>query len=126
VRLAELSSRPHLHAAALCAGFAFANALRAPAAPVFAAGALLALVAVLVQEPTRTALVLIAIGLLGWSWAGTRLDAIDRSPLAAAIDTAERARAVVLAPPRRGRFEIRAEARASRFGRMRLSEPVEL
>jgi competence protein ComEC len=126
VRVGELRGRPHLHVAALCAGLAFANALRVPAAPAFTVGALVAVAAVLTEEPARTALLLLAVALFGWSWAGARLDAIDRSPLAAAIDTAERARVVVVAPPRHGRFEIRVEARISRFGRLRLSEPVEL
>ena len=120
-----LARRPtHTALAALCLGLAGANLFR-PAAPVAltaAGGCLLWALA----RPRERRLVPLALALVfgGWSWASARLDELDRSLLAERIGTAERARVVVTAPPRRGRFELRTTATVLRFGALRPHEPV--
>src|SRR5439155_1003776 len=71
-------------------------------------------------------LVAISVALLlgGWWWGSVRLDALDRSPLAARIGTAERLRVVVTSTPRPGRFDIRAQGKVTRFGTLRPDESV--
>jgi competence protein ComEC len=62
----------------------------------------------------------------GWWWGSVRLDALDRSVLLPLVDTSERARLVVTAPPRRGPFELRVPVEVRRFGRQALHEPAQL
>jgi competence protein ComEC len=66
----------------------------------------------------------LALALFGWWWGSMRLDALDRSPLAAEIGTAERARVIVTSEARRGRFDQRAQGRVVRYGRLRPDEAV--
>jgi competence protein ComEC len=119
-----LRGRPHVHAAALCAGIAAANAARPPTVLAFAAACLAAVVALAAEGDVRLAAAAAAIALLGWTWGAQRLDAIDRSPLAPAIGTAERVRAVVTAPARRSRYRERVPVQVLEFGELRLSEPA--
>ncbi len=108
---------------ALCAGIAVANLGRSHGAgPAGLAVGSSMLAAVLPGQ--RLALVVLALVLAGWWWGSARLDAIDRSPLTALLGTAERARVVVTAPPRRSRFAVRVQAQAQRFGDLEVSEPV--
>src|SRR5918911_408423 len=83
--------------AALCVGLAAANVARAPSGFILAAAAAAAI--------SRRALLLVfALALVGWWWGSARLEALDRSPLAARIGTAARTRVVVTGETRRGRF----------------------
>jgi competence protein ComEC len=118
-----LIGRPHLPALAACAGLVFACAFRIGLAGwVLAAVAFISAAAV---EPAQRPLALcIALALAGWAWGSTRLEALDRSPLAAHVDEAGRAVAVTTAPPRIGRFGIRVEGRIRRFRDISVSEPV--
>jgi competence protein ComEC len=106
----------HTLAAALCLGLAFANAARVTTPIVLVAGAAAAL--------KRGLFVALSLTLLGWWWGSVRLDALDRSPLAAEIGTAARARVVVTGDPKRGRFDQRAPGRVIRYGRVMANEPV--
>jgi competence protein ComEC len=60
----------------------------------------------------------------GWGWGSARLDALDRSVLLPLVDTSERARLVVTAPARYGRYEVRVPVDVRRFGRLELREPA--
>ena len=72
----------------------------------------------------RVAGVAVAVVLVGWWWGSARLDVLDRSPLATSIGRAGRARVVVTAPGRPGRYDVRVEARIVRFGGRPVREPV--
>jgi competence protein ComEC len=124
VTIGSLRGRPHVHAAALCGGIALANAARVPATAAFAAACAAALVALLTAGDARLAAAATAVALLGWCWGSQRLEAIDRSPLAREIGTAERVRAVVTAPVRRSRYRLRVPVQVARFGELRLGEPA--
>jgi competence protein ComEC len=100
-------SRPH--AVALVASLGVAAAAAIPAGPI-----------------ARLGLFAVLLGLLGWWWGGARLDVLDRSPLQPEIDRAGRGLIVVTAPPRMGRFEIRAQARVTWFREERVDESVQL
>src|SRR5207302_4288924 len=116
----------HLLAGSLCIGLVLANVsrLHALALAGFVAAAV---AAVVVPVPTaRFALAAAVLCALGWWWASTRLDALDRSPLLAQVGSAGRGVVVVTAPHRRGRFDVRAQARVRRFGGARVDEPVQL
>jgi competence protein ComEC len=118
----RLSDRPaQAIVLAACIGLAFANALRIGIlALVFA---LVALAATRFAEHCLLTVAL-AVSCAGWWWGSARLAALDRSPLAARIGTAERLRAVVTATPRRGRFDIRVEGTVVRYGMVRPDEHV--
>jgi competence protein ComEC len=107
---------PQLLAGALCGGLACANLARVGSAAVLLLGA--ALVAV-----PRFGLAA-GVALTGWWWGSVRLDQLDRSALVASVGEAGRARVAVTAPPRRGRFEIRAPALVTVFARRPVHEPV--
>jgi len=120
----NVAQRPAQGAAAtLCAGLACANVVRGGAVLLVPAIAL-ALACLVAAAPLRVACLAAAVFFAGWWWGGARLDAIDRSPLSGRIGTAERVRAVVTSPPRKGRFDIRAEATVLRFGLLRPQERV--
>jgi competence protein ComEC len=114
----------HLLVGAACGGISAANVARVH----WAGGAGLALGSSLVLAVAlpehRVLLAAVAVLLAGWCWGSGRLDTIDRSPLTRLLGTAEQARIVVTAPPRRSRFDVRAEAELSRFGRFHVSEPI--
>jgi competence protein ComEC len=109
---------------AACCGIAAANVVRLHAAGVAAVAIGASALVAAVVPSQRLLLVALAVGLGGWWWASARLEAIDRSPLTRLLGTAEQARVVVTAPPRRSRFSIRAQAEMRRFGALRTSEPV--
>jgi competence protein ComEC len=109
---------PQLLAAALCAGLALANVARAGGSVV------LLLAAALIAAPRVGPIV--ALLLAGWWWGSVRLEQLDRSALVAHIGEAGRARVVITASPRRGRFEIRAPAHVTRFARRPIDEAVSL
>lgn len=106
----------HAIVGVLCVGLAGANAYRLTSPLVLVAGAGAAL--------KRGLFVLLAVALAGWWWGSVRLDALDRSPLAAKIGTAGRARIVVTGDARRGRFDQRAPGVVVRYESLRPNEPV--
>jgi competence protein ComEC len=114
---------PHLLLGAACCGIATANVARIHG---FALAGLVvsSLVAVVIVPDSRLVPLALVVAVAGWWWGGTRLDAIDRSPLTRLLDTAERAQVVVTAPPRRSRFDIRVQGELHRFGRLHATEPV--
>jgi competence protein ComEC len=115
---------PHSLAAALCVGIGSANAARLTApALAFAAVALVAAAALLAGERRVIALA-VALALAGWWWGSIRLASLDRSVLAAAVGTAERARLEVTASARRSRYHVRVPVVVVRFGARRVHEPA--
>jgi competence protein ComEC len=102
-------------AAAVCAGLAFADIARVGGVVLVVAAAVLA--APRIGVP-------VALALLGWWWGSFRLAQVDHSLLASQIGEAGRARVVVTAPARRGRFEIRVQGLVTRFQRRPLHEPA--
>jgi competence protein ComEC len=106
-----------LRAAALCGGLAFANLGR-----IGTGGALL--LALLLLAAPRSFALATGIALAGWWWGSARLEQLDRSVLVAQIGEAGRARVVVTAPARRGRFDIRASGVVTRFAQRPVHEAV--
>jgi len=123
IRLARVTPS-QLALGAACCGVAAANLARLHGTGIagIAVGSTLAASFALPAE--RLLLVTLAMALAGWWWGSVRLDAIDRSPLTPLLGTAERARVVVTAPPRRSSFSIRVQGEMRRFGTLRTSEPV--
>jgi competence protein ComEC len=115
---------PQVLAGALVLGLVAANAVRAQTGLVVFLSALAGLVALVVDDPRRLTLLALALALCGWWWGSARLNAIDRSPLRAELETADRARLIVTGPARRGRFDVRVPALAVRYGELGLHEPV--
>jgi competence protein ComEC len=117
----SLRASPHIGLAALCAGLAAANLGRPP----LVAGACLAGALLAAASATRQAAFLAAaLGAVGLVWAGARLDALDRSPLAAEIGHAGHAVLVVTGPARRSPFDLRFTAEARSFRGRALREAV--
>ena len=114
---------PTLVIAAACAGLAVANGPRAPAA-VLALVAAAAVGAVVARGRGRPALWLAALLLAGWWLGSARLDALDRSLLAAKIDETAAAEAVVTGPARHTDFAIRVPAEVRRFDDLLVRERV--
>ena len=110
---------PHALVAALCLGLAAANAARVTSfrlavAAVAAAGA--------AAVSRRPAMLAIALACTGWWWGSVRLAALDRSVLASALGTSERARLEVTAPARPSRYRLRVSVLVRRFGPRRVHE----
>ena len=110
--------RPQVLAASLCTGLVLANVARVGLALI---GVALALAAAAVP---RLAFAAVCLVLVGWWWGSLRLDALDRSALAAHIGEAGRVRVVVTGPARLGSFSIRVPALVVRFERRPLHEPT--
>ena len=106
----------HALVGALCLGLACANAARSGSPMLLGAAAAVAL--------KRGLFVALSLALVGWWWGSMRLDSLDRSPLAAEIGTAARARVVVTGDARRGHFDQRAPGLVVRYGRLQPHEPV--
>jgi competence protein ComEC len=106
-----------LRAAALCGGLAFANVGR------IGTGAALVLAVLLIGAPRSLALAG-GLALAGWWWGSAGLEHLDRSALAVHVGEAGRARVVVTAPARRGRFELRVPGVVTRFARRPVHEAV--
>lgn len=116
---------PHCLPAALCAGLVLADLIRltrGPALCVAAGGLAVALAGRGTGTLLTGALLVVVAG--GWWWGSTRLDALDSSVLTGYVQRADRMRVVITGPPRHGQFEVRAPARAERFGELRLNEPI--
>jgi competence protein ComEC len=119
-----LRARPHLLAAALCAGLAAANGLRESSLTVAFAAVVLGVGAVAATSGLRLPVLALALLLAGWWWGSARLDALDRSVLLPKADTAGRALVAVTGPARRSRYELRVPAQVRRFGDEVVREPV--
>ncbi len=116
---------PHTALAALCAGLASANVVRAPDRLVTAAlAAMLIVAASSISTRRRIPLLAAGLALVGAVWGGARLDALDSSPLRSEVGRAGRARVVVTGPARRSLFALRIPGDVRQFGRRALSEPV--
>ena len=114
---------PHALVAALCLGLAAANAARLPS-PCLAAGAVAVAGAGAIAR--RPAILALALACAGWWWGSVRLVALDRSVLAAALGTSERARLEVTAPARPSRYRLRIPVLVRRFGLRRVREAAML
>jgi competence protein ComEC len=109
---------PQLLVASLCGGLAAANAMR-----VGLVAAVLLVVSAVVALP-RTAVLAVALFVLGWWWGSARLDSLDRSVLAQHVGKAGRAHVVVTGPARRGRFSVRVPGLVTRYATRPLREPT--
>jgi len=116
---------PHTIMAALCLGFALANAARPAIVPTVAVACALACLGLLASDPRHRRPALAA-GVLAvaWAWGGMRLGELDRSALASRVGTFERAVVEVEEPPRVGTFDQRMRAVVLRWGTLRAHEPV--
>jgi competence protein ComEC len=110
---------PHALVAALCLGLAVANAARVGSLRLGVGAVAVAVAAVVVRRP---ALLAIALACAGWWWGSVRLAALDRSVLASALGTSERARLEVTAPARASRYRLRVPVLVRRFGRRDVHE----
>ena len=119
-----LRARPHLLAAALCAGLAAANGLRASSLAVALAAVVLGVGAIAPSSGLRLPVLALALLLAGWWWGSARLDALDRSVLLPKANTAGRALVAVTGPARRSRYERRVPAQVRRFRDEVVREPV--
>jgi len=119
-----LRARPHLLAAALCAGLAAANGLRDASLAVALSAVILGVGAIAASSGLRLPVLALALLLAGWWWGSARLDALDRSVLLPKADTAGRTLVAVTGPARRSRYELRVPAQVRRFRDDVVREPV--
>ena len=115
---------PHALLATLCVGLAAANLMRLSWPGLAGVAVASSLAAVPAQGGRRAALLALGLTLAGWWWGSARLDALDRSPLAPLVGTAERAAVVVTGPARRSPYRLRVPAQMRRFGDRRIDEPI--
>jgi competence protein ComEC len=124
----SVASRYPMHAlaAAVCVGLAVSNCWRLSTAAT--AVALAAAVATGARDAHAVRFVVVAATLfvVAWWWGSARLDVLDRSPLSREIGSAGRAVVVVIAPPRRGRFTLRAQAVVRAYAGRSVDERVQL
>ena len=113
---------PHALVAALCLGLAASNAARLPSLGLAAGAVGVAGLAVVGQSAQRVVVFALALACAGWWWGSVRLAALDRSVLAGAVGTAERARLEVTAPARLSRYRLRVPVLVRRFGARRVHE----
>jgi competence protein ComEC len=116
----------HLLAGSACVGLAFSNGLRVQT-PALIGGSLAAIGLVAVASPAvRLGLLTFGLFFLGWWWGSGRLDVLDRSPMLGEVGRAGRAVVVVTAPPRHGRFMIRAQGTLRTYAGHPVHERVQL
>jgi competence protein ComEC len=115
---------PQLLAAALCAGLAGANAIRASSGILLLLCVALVAASAGVEGHARLGFLALALAVAGWWWGSMRLERLDRSPLAARAGTAASVRLIVTGPARSGRFDVSAPAVVVRFGELVAREPV--
>jgi len=115
---------PTLLVGAACAGLAAANWWRLSTTSVVLAAAVGACVVVAAGRAARVALLALALAFAGSWWGGLRLDALDRSVLAARVGEWAPARVVVTGPARRSRFVVRVPAEVRHFDGESLRERV--
>lgn len=126
MRARLLRHTPQLLAGSLCAGLAVTNLVRAQTALVLVLAVLSVAAATTTREFRRLGLLALALALAGWWWGSARVDALDRSPLSARLETAARVRMTVTGPARRGKYDIRAPGVVTRFAGRALREPAQL
>ncbi len=123
--MARLSrASPHLLAGALVVGLGAANVARLGSPLLAFSAVLIAAGALLMEGPARFACVALTLGLSGLWWGSVRLEALDRSVLAARVGEVGRIRAVVTGPARRTPFQIRAPAQVRSLDQLSLREAV--
>jgi competence protein ComEC len=115
-----------LLAGSLCLGLAAANVARAETAVALFVAALLGGAVTCSRAHRCFWLLAVALAFVGWWWGSARLDALDRSPLTARLETAARVRMTVTGPARRGRYDVRAPAVVTQFAGEALRESVQL
>ncbi|MDX6370049.1 MAG: competence protein ComEC [Gaiellaceae bacterium] len=115
---------PQLLAASLAVGLAAANVLRVAGVAALLTVAVAVSLSLAAAGSHRLFVVALALAFAGWGWGSARLDTLDRSLLGSKLDTSERARLVVTGPSQTGRYDVRAPAVVTRFGALRLHEPV--
>ena len=113
----------HVVALAAVLGLALSDAVRVHPPPVVV---LLALAPLLGPQPARLALAAVLVGLAGWWWGSSRLDALDHSALRADVGRAGRALVEVTAEARTGMFAQRQMARVRRFDGRVVDEGAQL
>ncbi|MFN2469129.1 MAG: ComEC/Rec2 family competence protein [Gaiellaceae bacterium] len=120
----RVARRPeHSLVGAMCGGLAASNLAR-PGLAALACAAAACVGSLFLEDRARLVALAVALSLAGWWWGGARLDVLDRSVLKGQIGRAGRALAVVTAPARRGRLELRVQAETRQLGRLRVREPV--
>lgn len=113
----------HVVALAALLGLCLSDVVRVhPARAVL----LLALVPLLVVPRGRLVVAAALVGVAGWWWGSTRLDALDRSALLADAGRAGRALVEVTAESRTGMFAQRQPGRVRRFDGRAVDERVQL
>ncbi|HET7856346.1 MAG TPA: ComEC/Rec2 family competence protein [Gaiellaceae bacterium] len=115
---------PHLLVATLCVGLAAANAVRVAEASVGLAACALGLLAAFAFGWPRLALLAAALLLAGLWWGSSRLEALDRSVLAADVGEAGRLTLAVTGPARHSQFAVRVPAQVRRFRGRPMREDV--
>ena len=125
LRLA-LRHSAQLLAGSLCLGLAAANLVRAQSVLVLVLVAALFGGAFALARERRLGLLALALALAGWWWGSARLDALDRSPLTAQLETAGQARVTVTGPARFGKYDVRVPAVVTGFAGLALREPAQL
>jgi competence protein ComEC len=113
-------------AGSLCLGLAAANLARVQTVLALVLAVLLGGTATASRRHRRLGLLALALALAGWWFGSARLDALDRSPLSARLETAGRVRVTVTGTARRGKYDVRLPAVVTSFAGRELREPVQL
>lgn len=119
-------SPARLLAGSLVLGLSLANLERIHESALAGAAIVAAALVVVETPPSRLLAMAALLVLVGWWFAGARLDALDRSPLLDQVGRAGRAVVVVTAPPTAGTYELRATGETRLFDGRHLDEPVQL
>jgi competence protein ComEC len=115
---------PHVLAAALCAGLAAANAVRAVVPWLVAAVLAAVVLSVAVDGRQRVAALTVGLALAGLWWGSVRLDALDRSVLVPRIGEVGPSVLEITGPARRTPFRLRVPAKVREFRRIVIREAV--
>ncbi len=119
-----IRARPYVLAAGLCLGLGASNLIRPHTLALATLVCAAALAALGLEEQARTAALVLVLAGAGWWWGSFRLDALDRSVLAARIGHVDKTLAEVTGPARQGQFALRVPVRVRRFGTLGIGEPA--